>query len=304
MSSDAAPNVELGRSQRDSTAFWLAIVVFGRLYTVLLCDVPDRLFGTDALCLTWIHGIPIHLWFELAVYGPLIWLALTRINGDVFSGPAPDEHELVQGRRRAFVGTAAAAMYLFGVGIHSMDLIEVARAEKGAYVDPDLFSATYFLDEGLSHYVQFVSLFFLLGWFVIFDRPRLGVRPSLAVFLGVAHGVERALGVIEGEKAYLGPVIIVWLAIAALVRGRRLGAAAAVEDFFFRYAVALVITLPLTQLLYWARFGAFTPESHLSRSSNTEVGIAAVLYTLVLWQLLRRIDLRRASFREPADRDP
>jgi hypothetical protein len=168
--------------------------------------------------------------------------------------------------------------------------------EKGAAAEGDLYDIAYFLDEGLSHYVQFLSLFFLIGWFVIFDRPGRNVHPAFAVFLGVAHGVERALGIIEGEKWFLGPAFAAWIATAAAVRARRVGAAAA-DDFFFRYAVAFVVTMPLCQILYYGRFGQFTAPSNLADGDYEQVAAGSVVVGVVVWLTLLALDrLRLRAF--------
>ena len=112
-------------------------------------------------------------------------------------------------------------------------------------------TTSYFLDEGFSHYLEFVPLFFVIGWFVIHDRPRLGVYPTVALFLGAGHGVERVVGIIEGGKWFLGVPTVIWLGAAAWICGRRLQRLGidARDDFFFRYAFSFCVTLPIAQLV-------------------------------------------------------
>lgn len=68
-------------------------------------------------------------------------------------------------RRVELVATAAIAMWLYGVGIHAADIIEVVSRERAQITDGTVYDVAYFLDEGLSHYVQFVSLFVVIGLF-------------------------------------------------------------------------------------------------------------------------------------------
>ena len=148
----------------------------------------------------------------------------------------------------------------------------------------------YFLDEGLSHYLQFFPFFFVMGWFLIHDRRGRTGYSSLAVFFGVAHGVERAVGIIEGEKWFLGPAALVWMAVAGWLRWRRVGPEATTE-FFFKHAVAFCLTLPVTLVVYYIWFQSFPPPSGLSEGRLAQVwvgsGVVTVVCTLVVVALDR-----------------
>lgn len=130
------------------------------------------------------------------------------------------------------------------------------------------------LDEGL----------LLIGWFALWDQPGRRTIPRLGLLLGVAHGVERSLGVVEGEKWYLGPAMAAWLLVAAWLRWRRVGTAAA-DELLVRYAVVVAVTVPVGQSLCFARFGAFTPPSSLSDGAYTQVAVGAVALTAVATSL-------------------
>jgi hypothetical protein len=279
-------------NRRPLVLAWLALVVFGRLYTVLLCDIPGRVFGLEDLCYTWLHDIPTYLWFEILVYGPLGWFALHQIKTDVFRSPAESGPVDSAHRRRELAATAAIAMWLYGVGIHAADLVEVLSREREGITEGAVYDLVYFLDEGLSHYVQFLSLFFALGLFVMFDRPGRTEGRALALFLGVSHGIERALGIIEGEKWFLGPAVLVWMSVAGWTRWRRCGRAA-FGEFFFRYAVAFLVALPATQALYYARFGDFTPPSELADGPYAQLAAGAVALAVLATAALHGLDHRR-----------
>ena len=128
--------------------------------------------------------------------------------------------------------------------MHVADTIEVFSREHEGITEGRAYELVYFIDEGVSHYIQFVSLFFVIGWFVIFDRAGRTAHASLALFLGAAHGVERGLGTIEGEKWYAVPVLVLWVAGAARLRHRRVGRHA-FGEFFFRYALVFVAMVPV-----------------------------------------------------------
>ena len=255
------------------------MIVFGRLYTVVMCDIIGRLLGFDAVAYTWIHDIPTYLWVELIVYGPVMWFALYQVTTDVFGDIPSDPSELRRHRRRQFVATAAGAAYLYGVGVHVADTIEVFSREHEGITEGRAYELVYFIDEGVSHYIQFVSLFFVIGWFVIFDRAGRTAHASLALFLGAAHGVERGLGTIEGEKWYAVPVLVLWVAGAARLRHRRVGRDA-FGEFFFRYALVFVAMVPVSQIAYGLWFGGFEPASAFDDAEYVQLALGAAALTL------------------------
>ena len=272
-------NQEVANRIRTPAVAWFAVFVFARLYTAVLNDFLGRILGLDFISYTWIHGIPTYLWLEIIFYGPIIWLALTQVNADVF-GDVPTEPEALRKHRRLqFIATFAIAILIYGIGIHVTDTISVL-SEREQMTDGPVYDLTYFLDEGLSHYIQFFPLFFVMGWFLIHDRPGRTGYPYIALFLGVVHGIERGVGIIEGEKWFLGPAVFVWMGIAAWLRWRRVGSAVFAE-FFFRHAVAFCVILPVCQVVYFIWFDSFPPPSRLSDSEITQMAVGAVLLTVV-----------------------
>lgn len=265
---------------RTKAVFWFSVVVFARLYTAVLCDFLGRIVGLDFICYTWFNNIPSYLWVEIIFYGPVIWLALHQVNTDVF-GDVPTEPEALKKHRRLqFISTAAIAIILYGVGVHVTDTLEVLSREREGITDGSVYDLIYFLDEGLSHYIQFFPLFFVMGWFLIFDREGRTGNAYLALFLGVTHGVERAVGIIEGEKWFLGPAVMTWMATAAWIRWRRVGSAA-FKEFFFRHAMAFLLILPVCQVVYYLWFDAFPPPSSLSDGELAQMAAGAIALTAV-----------------------
>jgi hypothetical protein len=281
-------NQELTTQIRTPVTAWFAVFVFARLYTAVLNDFLGRILGLEFISYTWIYGIPTYLWLEIIFYGPVIWLALTQVNADVF-GDVPTEPEALRRHRRLqFAATFAIAVLIYGIGIHVTDTLSVL-SEREDMTEGAVYELIYFLDEGLSHYIQFFPLFFVMGWFLIYDRPGRTAYPSIALFLGAVHGIERGVGIIEGEKWFLGPAVIAWMALAAWLRWRRVGSAAPAE-FFFRHAVAFCLTLPASQFLYYIWFDAFPPPSSLSDSEITQMAVGAVVLAVVGTVVIASLD--------------
>jgi hypothetical protein len=262
---------------------WFAVVVFAYYYKAVLVGFLGGVLGMEWLGGTLIRGISTNHWIEIIIYCPLLWLALHQINDNVFDldrGPSRDRRA---NARRRLIGEFSVALVIYGTGVHIANVIEIYSREQRGIEQGDVYNLVYFLDEGFSHYLQFVPLFFVIGWFVIHDRPRLGVYPTVALFLGAAHGVERAVGIIEGGKWFLGAPTVVWLGVAAWIRRRnlrRLGIDAR-DDFFFRYAFSFCVTLPIAQLAYLGRFGSFAQPSKLADSGARLMGIGVIVLTVI-----------------------
>src|SRR5574341_208979 len=260
---------------RTRATLWFSVFVFARLYTAVLNEFFGRILGLEFISYTWIHGIPTYLWLEITFYGPVIWLALTQVNADVFGDVPAAAAALRRHRRQQFIATFAIAILIYGIGVHVTDTISVLGEHEGT-TDGPVYDLGYFLDEGLSHYIQFVALFFVMGWFLIYDRPGRTGYPYVALFLGVAHGIERSIGIIEGEKWFLGPVVIAWMAVAAYLRWRRVGSAVT-SEFFFRHAVAFCAILPITQAVYYIWFHSFPAPSSLTQAELGQMAAGVVL---------------------------
>lgn len=273
---------------RTPATAWFAVFVFARLYTAVLNDFLGRILGLEFISYTWIHRIPTYLWVEIIFYGPIIWLALTQVNADVFGDVPTEPGALRRHGRLQFAATFAIAILIYGIGIHVTDTLSVL-SEREHMTEGEVYELIYFLDEGLSHYVQFFPLFFVMGWFVIYDRPGRTSNPSIGLFLGAVHGIERGVGIIEGEKWFLGPAVIAWMALAAWLRWRRVGSTVT-SEFFFRHAVAFCLTLPASQFLYYIWFDSFPPPSELSDSEITQMAVGAVALAVVGTAVIAALD--------------
>jgi hypothetical protein len=286
---------EIVRIRRTNVPLWLAVVCFAYYYKAIFCGLLGHQLGLRFLCFTWVHGISTNHWFEIIVYCPLLWLALHQINTDVFGILPGDPARRRRTFRHQLVGEFAIALVIYGTGIHIANVIEIFARERAGVTDGSVYRLVYYLDEGVSHYVQFVPLFFVLGWFVIHDLPgRIG-HPRLALFFGVGHGVERAIGIIEGGKWFLSIPASLWLLVAWRIRLRRHDDRwdLARRDFLFRYAVALSLALPLAVGLYYASFGTFAQPSSREPWQLSVLGAAALAVTLGGSVLAAAVERRR-----------
>jgi hypothetical protein len=260
---------------RTRATAWFGVIVFAYYYKVLF-GVAERGFGLPVD--RWILGIDVNHWIETIVYCPLLWFALHQVNTDVFGDPPEGAAAFRRHRRLNTTSEFAIALVLYGTGLHIANVVELYSQRKDA-TSGDVYDLVYFLDEGVSHYVQFVPLFFVLGWFVVNDRIDRTGHASLAVFFGVGHGIERAVGIIEGGKWFLAPLAIVWLLVAVVLRVHRRGSLA-LDEFFVRYALAFCVSLPLGVAMYRARYGSFAQPSRLETAEVAQMAFGAVAATL------------------------
>lgn len=256
---------------------WFAVAVFAYYYKAVLCGLFGDVLGFESLGNTMIRGISTNHWIEIVLYCPLLWLALHQVNRHVFAAATTPGIE-----RRRLVADFAIAVVIYGSGVHIANVIELYSREQTGVSDGEVYDLVYFIDEGMSHYLQFVPLFFVIGWFVINDRPGSTAFPTLALFLGVGHGVERAVGIIEGGKWFLGPATIAWLATAASIRQRHIRSAGLYprDDFWCRYTLAFCVTLPAAQLMYLGRYGSFAQPSALGADRMGALAVGAIALTL------------------------
>jgi len=253
---------------------WLAVVVFAYSYKLVLVELLPDALGYNGVSRTLIRGIDVNHWIEIIIYYPLVWLALHEVNENLFG---------VDRSHRRLIGEFAIAMWVYGSGVHIANVLELYLREQRGIHQGEVYKLVYFFDEDFSHYLQLLPLFFLFGWFVINDRARIGVYPTIAILLGVGHGVERSFGTIEAGKWFLGVPLMVWLSFAAWARKRRLSQLAidARDDFFFRYALSFAITLPVAQLAYFGQFGSFRQPSNLGNSDDHLMAVGVVVLTLM-----------------------
>lgn len=259
---------------------WFGVVVFGYYYKAFVFGFVGEILGVDQLNETWIVGIDLNHWIEIVVFCPLLWFAMHQVNADVFGVVPADPRRARQHARACTIGEFAVAIALYGTGVHIANVIELYSRQRAGVSSGDVYDLVYFLDEGLSHYLQFVPLFFLLGWFTLHDRAGRVEHSTLAVLFGVGHGVERAVGVIEGGKWLLVVPALLWLGWAVGARLRRVGRSA-LDEFLVRYSLVFIVTLPVALATYRIGIGSFDQPSSLPRHSSVAVGVGVIVFTLV-----------------------
>jgi hypothetical protein len=259
---------------------WFGVVVFGYYYKAFVFGFVGPVLGVDQLNETWIAGIDLNHWTEILVYCPLLWFALHQVNADVFSVVPEDPERSRRHARARTIGDFAVAIALYGTGVHIANVIELYSRQRAGESSGDVYELVYFLDEGLSHYLQFVPLFFLIGWFTLHDRAGRVEHSTLAVAFGVGHGVERAIGVTEGGKWFLVAPALVWFGWAVSVRLRRAGRSA-LDEFFVRYSLVFIVTLPAALATYRIGIGSFDQPSSLPHRWGVAVGVGASVFTIV-----------------------
>jgi hypothetical protein len=263
---------------RTNAVLWFGVVAFAYYYKAFLCGFLGNTLGIEFFCFTWIHGLSPNHWIDVIVYAPLVWFALHQVNTDVFGDIPTDANGLRHNRRLHLVGEIAIALVFYGLGIHIANVIEIYSREQAGLAEGGLYDLIYLLDEHVSHYVQNVPLFFVIGWFIIQDRPGRTSHAMLAVFFGVGHGVERTFGIIEGSVWFLGPLTVAWFALAVWIRWRKVGSSAG-NEFFVRYAVGFCVALPVGLLAYYLRFGSFDQPSGLSNAHVGQIAAGAFVLT-------------------------
>lgn len=264
---------------RTRTMVWFGIVVFAYYYKALVFGLVGEGFGADWLNDTWIAGIDLNHWIEIVVYCPLLWFALHQVNADVFGHAPADPARARRHARARTIAEFAIAIALYGTGVHIANVVELYSRQRAEVSSGDVYDLVYFLDEGLSHYLQFVPLFFVLGWFTLHDRTGRVEHRSIAVFFGVGHGVERAIGVTEGGKWFLVAPALVWLGWAAAARLRRVGRSG-LDEFFVRYSLTFIVSLPAALVAYRIGIGSFDQPSALATRTTVAVAVGAALLTV------------------------
>ena len=273
-------NNEAATGARTALLGWFAVVCLAYYYKPVLCGGVGQGLGIRAVCESSFRGISTNHWIEIIVYSPVMWFGLHRAKAGVFAR-ARNHRPASSVRRRELAADFGVALMLYGFGLHVANVIEIYSRSHGATGAGAVYDLTYFIDEGLSHYVILLSLFFVLGWLIINDPPDRTVCPTLATLIGVAHGVERGVAFIEAGKWFLFVPVLAWFAVAITARWQEhdRNARRAGQDFFFRYAVSFALTMPITVGWYRLSFGSFEQPSRLPNVAHAPLAVGMVLIT-------------------------
>jgi hypothetical protein len=285
-------------SKSTSLIWWLIYVCFAYHYKVIVCGFFGKTLGYDWLCHTMVHGVTTNHWFEQLIYAPILWYALYKII-DITFGPLDNE---VLGPKVRKLKTAAffmLAMYIYGIGIHFTNTIEIySRVELGIESGP-LYEQVYWVDEQLSHWIQFSFFFALFAWLIVFDRLDRVHGGYIAIFTGLLHGLERAIGVIEGDSPYIALVLGGVILVACFFRWRRHGRdfRRVWQDFFFRHGISFGLSMPIALYLYQLVFNGFVQPSSMGSRGWTVVLFVAVVTAVgfAIGVLMDRVLYRRQA---------
>ncbi len=264
-------------SESKALIWYLVYVCFAYHYKVIVCGFFGNILGYDWLCHTMIHGVTTNHWFEQLVYAPILWYALYRIIVIVF-GPQSNEILGEKVKRQKSFAFFLLAMYIYGIGIHFANTIEIYSRTELGITSGALYEQVYWIDEQLSHWIQFVFFFGLFAWLIIYDRLDRTHAGYLAVFTGLLHGLERAIGVIEGDSPFIALALGGVILIACIIRWdrhdrdfRRVW-----QDFFFRHGLSFGLSMPVALYAYQLVFDGFVQPSSMGRD-----GWLVVLFVLV-----------------------
>ncbi len=261
-----------------SLIWYLVYICFAYHYKVIICGFFGEVLGYDFLCHTMIHGVTTNHWFEQLVYAPVLWYALYKIIIIVFG---PHENEVLSKglKRLKTIAIFFLAMYIYGVGIHFTNTIEIYARTQLGIESGALYDQVYWVDEQLSHWIQFFFFFILIAWIIIFDRLDRIRSPYSAISIGLLHGLERTIGVIEGDNPSIAFVMGIVILVACLIRWDRHARNfhRAWKDFFFRYGLSFGISILISLFVYPRIFGGFVQPSAMGNK-----GWQVVLFVMVL----------------------
>lgn len=239
---------------------WFLIICFAYYYKTIACGIVSNMLGQTYVCYTMIQSISTNNWAETLIYAPLMWFSFHMINEEVFNH-IPRTQQEDSWRRKKLLGQFVIAIYLYGVGLHIANVIEIFSREYQNISSGPVYDLVYFIDEELSHVVQFLPYFFAIGWFVINDPESRPLEAKYAAYIGIAHAVERAIGTIEGSSGFMAIGLAVWMGFVAYVRLRRFSWEEAWNDYFCRYILCFSIFFPIALGVYYLSFGGFVPVS-------------------------------------------
>ena len=279
---------------------WLLLFVCTAYhYKVIFCGLFGKVMGYTWICNTMIHGVTTNHWFEQLVYVPLLWYVLYRIIVVVFGAHQGEVlGESVQTKK--MLAIFFATMYVYGLGIHFANTIEIYSRVHLDISSGPLYDQIYWVDEVLSHWIQFFFYFLLFGWLIIYDRLDRKDGNFMAVFLGLLHGLDRAIGVIEGDHANIAMLFVVWILIACLIRWKRhhYNFGRVWKDFFFRHGLTFGLSMPIALFIYSLLFQGFVQPSNMGNDAWKVVVFGGVfilvgLFVTLLMDYLLKKDLKK-----------
>lgn len=270
---------------------WLMIYVcVAYHYKVIFCGLFGKVLGYTWICNTMIHGVTANHWFEQMVYVPLLWYVLYRMIVVVF-GPHKNEVLGKSVQTKKVLALFFATMYTYSQGIHFANTIEIYSRVHLDISSGPLYDQIYWVDEILSHWIQFFFYFLFFAWLIVFDRLDRVHGSHIATFTGLLHGLERAIGVIEGDNPNNALIFGSWILIGCFIRWKKheKDFARVWKDFFFRHGLSFGISMPIGIFSYYLTFNGFVQPSTLGDSA-WKVVVFGAAFILIGFTLAIAID--------------
>ena len=257
---------------------WLILYVcIAYHYKVIFCGLLGKVLGYSWICNTLIHGVTTNHWFEQLVYLPLLWYVLYRMIIVVF-GPHENEILAKTVQKKKTLALFFISMYIYATCIHFANTIEIFSRVHLDISSGPLYDQIFWIDEVLSHWIQFFFYFLFFAWLIVYDRLDRDDGSYIAIFTGLLHGLERAIGVIEGDNPFSALIFGTWILIACIIRwsNNKKKFARVWKDFFFRHGLTFGISMPIGILSYYVVFNGFVQPSTMADSSWKVVVFGAI----------------------------
>ena len=262
----------------------MLFISIGYQYKLFFCGGLGLMLGFKSICYTVVHGITTNHWFEHIVYVPFMWIALNHINNVVFSSLPIEKADKGQ-QYKKWIGQFLCAIYIYGYGIHMTNTLEI-MARNQDLATGLLYDQIWWLDEQISHQVQFCSFFLLLCWFILHDQPDRSHNKYIAIITGIIHGVDRGIGVIEGDNPSLAFWLVGLVSVACFYRWQKHNKEInrAWKDFFFRHGVGFVFTICILLTTYDLLFGLDNQPSEMGMGALKVIalGITIIIIEIII----------------------
>ena len=165
-----------------------------------------------------------------------------------------------------------------------------SRQNHGITTGP-VYEQIWWIDEQLSHLVQFVAFFLLMAWFIAQDRLDRTHSKNIAIISGVLHGIDRGVGVVEGDSSSLGFFLMGTIMLACAYRWYRHDKNfwRSWQDFFFRHSFIFCITMALLLGFYSFFFGLDVQPSEMGNAA-VQVAILGIFMIVIEITLVVALD--------------
>lgn len=266
---------------------YMLFICFGYYYKALihLFHVPGYPDRDPPLY----QGTDFNHWLELALYCPLMWVCMHMMVDNVFSLPLPGHNDTASTTRRKrwrFLTDFCVAYFFFAQGAHQIanNLEMYSRRILGLEGTP-IHKVIYFFDEDLTHVMQFIPMYAIFFLVTLHDPPGRFISPLASVVAGAGHGVENAIGIIEGNQPWIvGPAVLSMVVAASFRWKYRYNddTRAVWRDFFFRYMTMKATMMSLSVVAWHFLFGLYVQSHELPMWQVAVFGVGATSFGIAM----------------------